>query len=86
MAWHEYKSTGQSEITDNAEDCEITPAFLGENTIAAQASVNIDVGGETYNFNNLTGNAKIKIIGPSLKTNDNLYILTYDQLFINVRR
>lgn len=86
MPWYEYESTGESTIEEDVSECPITPDFLGDNTVVANASINIEINGNVYHFNELTGEAQVKVVGPSLKTNDNLYILTYDQKFINVRK
>lgn len=86
MAWHTYESSGDSVIGANTEECPVTPDFLGHNTIAVKANVNIEVNNKVYHLDGIEGSTDIDVVGPSLKTNDDLYILTYDQKFINVRR
>ena len=86
MAWHTYESSGDSVIGANVEECPITPDFLGQNTIAVKANVNIEVNNKIYHLEDIEGSTDVAVVGPSLKTNDGLYILTYDQKFLNVRR
>ena len=86
MAWHTYESSGDSVIGANVAECPVTPDFLGQNTITAKANVNIEVNNKIYHLDGIEGSTNVNVVGPSLKTNDNLYILTYDEKFINVRR
>lgn len=84
-AWHNYISSVNKTLTDNIEDNPLIPDFIGHNIINGEAHAPFAVNGKEY-YIEQEFNGEIDIVGPSLKTNDELYILTYDNKFINVIR
>lgn len=84
-AWHNYVSSVNRTLTDNIEDNPLIPDFIGHNIMSGEAHAPFVVNGKEYYIEQEL-NGEIDVVGPSLKTNDGLYILTYDNKFINVIR
>lgn len=87
MGWQNYSSEAAlKEISEVLQDSPLTLDYLGKDTIKAVANLDISINGRTYEIRNLEGQTTIGVRGPTLMTNDGLYILTFDNKFINVRR
>lgn len=87
MGWKNYSSEAAlKEISEVLQDSPLTPDYLGKDTIKAVANLDITINGKTFEIRNLEGQTTIGVRGPTLMTNDGLYILIFDNKFINVRR
>lgn len=86
MGWNNYQSEVEgTSLTDSIEDNKLVPKFLGLNQLTINTEYSIGANNSLTPIE-LTAQKNVNTVGPSFITYDNLYILTKDKKFLNVRR